>query len=202
MKIEERDLVLLLQHLQPEIPEDVRDAARPALIAWRFVADAGERQVAVLLHDFGGFGFQNGIGVVADEPVVVAHAVDASPVRDRTRSRCGRAQTRTQPAMPYAGEIRDQSVALNGIACDVGRRILRPRHHRPRCDDHKQDKNSCRDFAHQTHPLTHPSVGLRRLLIHKTMQRSFTPGALDTSELALSPNLHVFPNLTHDRAGN
>src|SRR5258708_21667950 len=66
------DLVGLLDHLHPEIPKDIRHCLGPALIAWRRIALARQRNLAVLLHDFGGLRLQDWVRVIADQKLEIA----------------------------------------------------------------------------------------------------------------------------------
>src|SRR5258706_15122070 len=88
MKIKNRDLLPLLQHLHSKRPKNIGDTSGPALVAGGWIAHAAEREFAALLHDLRGLAIQNRIGVIADKLVVVAHSVDARPVCHRAGPRC------------------------------------------------------------------------------------------------------------------
>src|SRR5258705_12151085 len=78
MAVNHRDVIWRLEQLHQEIPKNIWHAAGPTLVAWRLIADARYRKVAVLFHDLRGLGLQNGIGVVTDQLLEVSHAVGAA----------------------------------------------------------------------------------------------------------------------------
>ena len=73
------DLVRQLQHLHGHMLEQERHGLGPALVRRARIGHAGERKLALLLHDIRRPGLQDRIGVVADQLAVVAHAVVLPP---------------------------------------------------------------------------------------------------------------------------
>src|SRR5712671_3356988 len=69
------DLVRQLQHLHGHMLEKKWYGFGPALIGGTGISHAGEREFALLLHDFGGPWLQDRIGVVADKFAVIAWPV-------------------------------------------------------------------------------------------------------------------------------
>ena len=119
LAVDHRDVILRRQHLHREVPEDVRHALGPALIARRRIADARARQLAVLLHNLRGVGLQDGIGVIADQLLKVRDAIGtARRVEHRSRTRSGRLEAGEEGMRPVAGEIGDRRAVLRGA---VGR---------------------------------------------------------------------------------
>ena len=107
LAVDHRDVIGRLEHLHQEIPKHVWHAARPALIAGRRIALAGERYIAVLLDHFGRLGLQNRIGVIADQRLEIGHAIaTARAVRHRAGTRCRRLEAGEEGMGPDAGEIR------------------------------------------------------------------------------------------------
>ena len=107
--VDHRDLVRLLQHLHQEIPEDVRHALRPALVAGGWIALPRQRDFAVLLHDFRRRGLEDRVGVIADQLAEVRHPVArARPVEHRAGTRQRRLKAGEKGMRPDAGEIRDR----------------------------------------------------------------------------------------------
>ena len=101
-----RDVTLRLPHRHCEVPEDVRHALGPALIARGRIADAGARKLAVLLHDLRGVGLEDGIRVIADELLKVRDAIGrARSVEHRPRTRSGWLEAGEERMRPVAGEI-------------------------------------------------------------------------------------------------
>jgi hypothetical protein len=80
VRIENRDLMRLLEHLHSKVSENERHALGPTLVARSRIGHAGLRYLAVLLHGFRRMALQDRIGVIADRLIGAAHAVPARPV--------------------------------------------------------------------------------------------------------------------------
>jgi hypothetical protein len=127
LAVDHQDVVRPLEDLQQEVPKNVGHPTGPTLVARSRIPSAGQRNVAVLLHDCGCLGLQNRVGVIADQLVEVGHAVGAArPVRHRAGTRCRGFEAGEVGVRPYAGEIRDRCGALRRAAGrpDRGRHVL------------------------------------------------------------------------------
>src|ERR1700719_1347087 len=123
--IKDGDLVRLLEHLHSPIPKNVGHGFGPTLVARGRSAHAASLPFAVLPAHFRRRGFQDRIGVIADQVVGIAlPAWQAQPVRHRTRAGCRRLDAGEIWVTPYTGEIRD------------GRGALRPATGRPTRERH------------------------------------------------------------------
>ena len=122
--VDDRDPVRLLDDLDDEVPEHVRHAARPALVARRRVTVAGERNLAVLLHHFRGLGLEDRIGVVADQLLEIGDAVGKPRfVAHRAGTRDRRLEAGEIGVRPQPGQIRDRALRAGGTlrACSARR---------------------------------------------------------------------------------
>src|SRR5258708_31334873 len=85
LAVDHRDLVLLLEYLDQEIPKHVRYSAGPALAARRGIAVTGKRNFAVLLYHLGRLSLQDGLGVISYQLLYIRDTVGpARSVPDRT----------------------------------------------------------------------------------------------------------------------
>src|SRR5262249_7397331 len=83
--VEYSDFVVLLRHLHIEVPKNIGNGLRPALIAGRGLHRAYQCDLAVLLHYFRCLGLQDRIAVITDQVAPVARTVAAAnPIRYRT----------------------------------------------------------------------------------------------------------------------
>jgi hypothetical protein len=142
LAVDHQNAVRPLEDLHQEIPEDVRHAARPTLIARRRIAVAGQRHLTVLLHDVGRPALQDRIGEVADELLEVSDAVGPSrSVEHRARTRCRRLEAGEIGMRPDAREIRRGATRrAAGRRHGIRRRSLPPgrrRNHGNHCDRQK-----------------------------------------------------------------
>jgi hypothetical protein len=140
--VNDRDLVRLLEHLHSEVLVDIRHGFGPTLVGRTRKSHARQRDFAVLLHDCGRPWFQDRIGVIADQLVVVAHAVAPRSVRHRAGSRRWRLEPGKRRVTPYAGEIRDRRSALRTAPGRPSRtrHRLPPDRRRSRCRQCGQQK--------------------------------------------------------------
>jgi hypothetical protein len=107
LAIDHQNAVRSLEDLHQEIPENVRHAARPTLVARRRIAFAGHRDFTVLLHDLGRPGLQDRIGVITDELLEVRNAVGPPRSVAHGAGPCRRRLETGEIRMsPYAREIR------------------------------------------------------------------------------------------------
>ena len=109
-----------LNHLDADVPKNERHASRPTLVArGRIGQHAGERYVPVLLYHISRLGFQDRIGVIADQLVVVAAAVPSGPVCHRAGTRQRQFDIGPAKVSPYTGEVRNGRPPL-GLALPAG----------------------------------------------------------------------------------
>src|SRR5262249_54520223 len=133
----DRDLVRLLKNLECKILIYVGYRFGPTLVGGARERDPLFRELAEILHDFRRLWLQDRIGEVADQLVVVAHAVAPRSVCQRSWTRCQRLKARKRGMPPYAGEIRDRCTA---IGRSNGRSRGLPQGGHRRCRQYQQGK--------------------------------------------------------------
>src|SRR5262245_18691855 len=114
--IEDGDLLGLLQDLYCRGRKNEGQPSGPTLVARSRIADTGQRDFAVLLHDRRRLGLQDRIVVVADKLPIVARDAAPRQVSQRRRARGNGLVTGDGCMSPHAGEIRDRCGAVRAPA--------------------------------------------------------------------------------------
>jgi hypothetical protein len=144
VRIDDDDLVRLLDQLHADIPNDKRDASRPTLPARARGRHPARFDLAELPDELRCLWLQDRVGVIADKPIEVAGAAPvARAVRHRAGSRARRLKAATSDMRPHAGEIRDRGGAGRRLARRAGfggRRRLPPSGRGHCCRHDRQQK--------------------------------------------------------------
>ena len=180
-RIEDRDFVWPLDNLHAKREGNKRQSFGPTLVAGRWIAFAGQRNLAEFLHHFRRPGLQDRIGVIADQLKIITNAslrslAQARPVPDRAGARQRWLQSVERCVGPYTREFR------KGHGAFVSRRVLRQgrnyRGVRQDAGDREGHSQHRRDFPCQRPVVcTRPRATLRRWRRGRT-ERSLHDGPL------------------------